>query len=788
MNRTKIANYFSYMLPIFVFLFAWTSIGRMQMPYRTQMVRLVLLSGVALIFLVVSVHRGVVFRIHKSWWLVIPILLVMIINLVASPNFYASFSSFLYFASLGILFFILSFGFQWFINPEPFVFGIFFVSLFVMGQAVFEVLSVYLTWWRAVGFLQESVPYIYRVNSLFGLSNVLMAFLNIILPLVIIWFFRSKITGVRIFLVFWIILYLAVIYFSSSRGGYVGAAASLSALLVLNLKRFDILSRLSKFSKNKKILIIFLVFFILLITGWLGFEFLIKIGSHPTHGGDTGTLNFNRTGIWNGYINVWKENKIFGSGMGRHPLEYLAVNRNSPPDWWPTYSHGMLIGILAEYGLVGAIPIFLIFGVTAWNLCRRYVGLSDTQKLVGSGLLAGIISISAHSLFDDFLRWPTIISFTLILLAWYLSIPSESDANQVHVNKWVVLGVVVGFLIAKTIYLSPYRFVSEVNNKLTASYPNYNQLVEIAERTIKKSPNNHVLLTWNGFINFRAGIDTGEERFLRASNEYLRRSLEIEPGISVLWMNKALVSWMLGNDSDAVQEAKEAIWLAPKEPIYPLNLGIFYEDSGSPELAIFYYKTALAQSTLMGWETNPFWSLSAIRTRALEEFKKDENNDGLGTENIGFGFLRDYKEALKRGDLALADKIKARANYQADVKIVSGLYAISGLENYYRGDPKAAIEKLVGSMWFSYNLLQLQPHGWWDWIVYQLVGWDYPFLDGVVELSIDMGQFDLVEDLIPQLKGNVREDSLYNLCMEYQKAVSGGALNFDSVPLPSGCE
>ncbi|MEJ5203348.1 MAG: hypothetical protein WHV66_14065, partial [Anaerolineales bacterium] len=115
-----------------------------------------------------------------------------------------------------------------------------------------EIYLRYLNWWEFVGRWEVLPPYPYRFISLLGHSNALMCILNMCLPLAILQFLRRDSRPGRIGAAFWLITYLLVMPFSSSRSGLVGLMAGIFLMIAWFLARTKLLPRLIQFGSSNR--------------------------------------------------------------------------------------------------------------------------------------------------------------------------------------------------------------------------------------------------------------------------------------------------------------------------------------------------------------------------------------------------------------------------------------------------------------------------------------------------------------------------------------------------------
>ncbi|MBE3143721.1 MAG: hypothetical protein IMZ61_07345, partial [Planctomycetes bacterium] len=117
----------------------------------------------------------------------------------------------------------------------------------------------------------------------------------------------------------------------------------------------------------------------------------------------------------------------------------------------------------------------------------------------------------------------------------------------------------------------------------------------------------------------RAWLSSGDPQALQKARLYLEKSLEIEPSVSLLWADLAVLHWYGGDRPAAFNAIRQAIRISPSEPSYHLNLAWFEEQTGENQLSAIDYQKVLDLSP--SWSTHPFFSKTSLRRLALEAWK-----------------------------------------------------------------------------------------------------------------------------------------------------------------------
>ena len=179
-------------------------------------------------------------------------------------------------------------------------------------------------------------------------------------------------------------IFLATIWFTQTRGAFLGLAAGVAAFLL-----FSALSKNGVFRRASAMILIILVL--------LG-AFLYQIRSSPLMQKLSLTRFFNitlsnlstqsRFWSWGSAVEGWKERPIFGWGPENYNRlfdKYFDTRHfvpNQPSDTWYDRAHSIIFDYLAETGVVGLLGYLGVFGVLFFWFFKRspLTDLSPPEK------------------------------------------------------------------------------------------------------------------------------------------------------------------------------------------------------------------------------------------------------------------------------------------------------------------------------------------------------------------------------------------------------------------------
>ena len=208
-----------------------------------------------------------------------------------------------------ILFYILADAFEVGFDRDGVLAGLLSASGVVLIMAVLETYEVYTQWWEAVGSRQIMPPHPYHLISLTGHSNVMMGLANLCAPLAFLLLIRKKKMVQRVLLTFWLVLYVMVIPFSSSRGGWMGIVTWVGVLFLFWLWKQKPLEKWRALGSSGKTIAGFLSLVALVATGAFVIMAFTRLAQTPLNEANVFGI---RSEIWENTIaylacesNIW---------------------------------------------------------------------------------------------------------------------------------------------------------------------------------------------------------------------------------------------------------------------------------------------------------------------------------------------------------------------------------------------------------------------------------------------------------------------------------------------------
>ena len=670
-------------------------------------------------------------------------------------------------------FFLDAFRAGW--NRRSVVIAILGSSGILLVMAVLETYVQYTNWWQVLRF-PEMPPYIYRFVGLIGHPNALMGIVNLCAPLAVIALLRAHKRLERVACGVWIAFYLLSIPFSSSRGGWLGLLVWGGTFLLLWGYEQRVWQKLRRWRARLWLWVGLAAVVLLPVLGYVGYRGFVLFATNPSHGAD---IFGGRLGFWIWAAQVWRSFPWTGAGPGRFAFEVVKVTQTIPPGFWPLHPHGLLAEVLAESGLVGSAAFLLLVGMGFYKLWSSYQVQAGRDQVWKRAILAGLVGWFLQMIVDDQSMVFGEMALVILLVAMLLTF-SEKEAvvprRPISLNLlWLPLA---GWLALTGWSLWGYQPMAQ--GLKAAEQNNWTETASLMQQSLQRDPEFSFYNSEAGFAEARVWQASSDRAALQLARQDLKQSLQIEPSLSYLWANLAVLDWQAGDRDGAIRHMQAAATLSPQEPTYLLNLGWFQENSQAPQAAQAAYLGVLRLAP--AWAEHPFWQANPLRQALLADWKKSQPDAPVQ----GQAYWQRALQAVQSGNWAEAQRWLAYAGWvgepSAEIAWVNGQMAEA------QGDPRAALaiyqkeaDKISFLSFGGGNTNSLTYSLWLN----NRNGLGFDLVPGYLQLSGSNGQFTLLDRLqaLARLQGDC--PAANRAWQIEQQAMLGGSL--EPLPAPPAC-
>jgi O-antigen ligase/tetratricopeptide (TPR) repeat protein len=669
-------------------------------------------------------------------------------------------------------FFLDAFRAGW--NRRSVVIAILGSSGILLVMAVLETYVQYTSWWQVLRF-PEMPPYIYRFVGLIGHPNALMGIVNLCAPLAVIALLRAGKRLERVACGVWIAFYLLSIPFSSSRGGWLGLLVWGGTFLLLWGYEQRVWQKLRRWRARLWLWVGLAAVVLLPVLGYVGYRGFVLFATNPSHGAD---IFGGRLGFWIWAGQVWQSFPWTGAGPGRFAFEVVKVTQTIPPGFWPLHPHGLPAEVLAESGLVGSAAFLLLVGMGFYKLWRSYQVQAGRDQVWKRAILAGLVGWFLQMIVDDQTMVFGEMVLVILLVAMLLTF-SEKEAVVSHPISLNLLWLPLAGWLALT-GGSLWGYQPMALGLQAAQQNNWPVAASLIQQSAQRDPALSFYSTETGFAWARVWQGSSNKIALQTARHAFEQSLRIEPSLSYLWANLAVLDWQAGDRAAAIQHMQAAARLSPQEPTYQLNLGWFQENSQAPQAAQAAYLDALRLAPF--WADHPFWQATPLRQAFLANWKKSQPAQPVQSQ----AYWQRAMQAVQSEDWAGAQRWLAYAGWvgepSADIAWVSGQMAEA------QGDPRAALaiyqkeaEKISFLSFGGGNTNSLTYSLWLN----NRNGLGFDLVPGYLQLSGSNGQFTILDRLQVLARQQGDCPAANKAWQIEQQAILGGSL--EPLPAPPAC-
>jgi len=484
---------------------------------------------------------------------------------------------------------------------ELFVKAMLAVSAIVLGFGLRELALWYGAWHDIWGWAQPLPALTTRVHAFLGHPNWVAAFLNLLWPLTLLRLFGTRARLPRVLLIAWLLAALVLLYFTSSRGGWLGTATAGGVAVLLAGGWPDRLRRLKEWLMARRWRAVGLGGIALGAGLALGI-LLIRQLHHPSHGG----LLESRRGFWQAAWIAFSSKPLWGTGPFTYGETFLRTH-SVPPESVYGVAHNYVFNLASESGLLGLAALAwltLALGRGLWQVWQR---CPFGQRGLMIGVLAALGGCAVHSWFDSIETVPTICIMLALLLGLCFSNEAPRPVRR-HAYAWTLpLGWV---LLLSTVVWSLWAYRPFSQGVLAANLGRWSEAAPLLDLAAQRDPYLACYHLQAGYVHgVRAAAgDPGE---LAAAIAYYQAGIARSPHYALNAANLGALYQQAGELDQALQWMQRAAEQAPGSALFALNLGRLYEELGQVEQASHYYRTALDHAP--EWSEAFFWRSTPLR-------------------------------------------------------------------------------------------------------------------------------------------------------------------------------
>ncbi|MHC1784032.1 MAG: O-antigen ligase family protein [Anaerolineaceae bacterium] len=480
-------------------------------------------------------------------------------------------------------------------------------SLLAVG-GIFMIFS----WQQTIGWYISWIkanPGMLIPNSNFRLNdpNLLAMLFNVWLMLALARMMVSNKSAERWILGVYSLSCLGIIYFTSSRGGWLGTAAGLLCLglVYFRIKKDQWLPVWEKFKKNRVLIGGSVV--ILMVVGIIGGYLLFRQLSHPSHG--------SRTEIWTPAIQAFLASPILGKG----PFTFISafLQANSVPPMIPyDYAHSIYLDLLSGTGILGLAAFIILMAAVMKMFLSRVRDTTGQEWAVAVGGLAALATFLIHGLVDSTHHSEPISLWNICIVAGTaLTLPGEIRRPT---NWKKLIPVSLALAAAGLTWYCWWTLLPMKSGVDKAAAGDWSEAEVLFESAIQRDGKMAAAYQQAGMANSMLAVQGGEEPLDKAIS-YFEKTAELDPYWELNQANLAALYHSAGRLEEAQVGYEQALKFSPHSEIFQLNLGVVQEELGDLAGAEKAYQTVF--SLQPDWMEASFWRANSFRQEMMEEWQ-----------------------------------------------------------------------------------------------------------------------------------------------------------------------
>ncbi len=446
---------------------------------------------------------------------------------------------------------------------------------------------------------------------------------------------KSRLT--RILLGLYALQGLGLLFLTSSRGGWLGTAAGLFTLALINL---------ATLRRWGKIVVVWLnhrrwMWAVVILAGVAvlaaGGMLLYRQTLQPTH---STSITGARAGFWPPAWQAFTASPWLGTGPFTFSSIFLQAH-SIPSELLFIYSHNIYLDVLHGSGILGmAAFLFLAFSLLRILLRQLKSSRAEPARLaLVSGVLAAMAAFAMHGLFDSVHHTePLIAMLAAVLLGAACGEPSAEHAKNAAEShpapsarsralpNVVLTAAVIGALaLCGYGWLRLWQVQPIFRGVAAADREDWPTAVQDFTIAAERTPGMAAVWQQLGISLYHlpeiGESDLSPEGPLDSALNALERSVELDPYNGLYWYNLAAVQQRAGEPDAALTSAQQAAALGPNSEQYRLLLTHVYQTRGMAEEARAECIAALALNPAI--ETLPLLADTPACDGALQALESD---------------------------------------------------------------------------------------------------------------------------------------------------------------------
>lgn len=414
----------------------------------------------------------------------------------------------------------------------------------------------------------------------------------------------------RLWLTPYIVSDLALLFLSSSRGGWIGAAVGLGALAATLVGRKGILtwSQRLRAALRKRAWLVGVGLLVGAIAVAGAGRIILKQLDQPTRGG--------RLEYWIPALETFAAHPWLGQGQATFAVSFMR-SQTAPPAVVYNHAHSIYLNTLAESGLLGALGgLALIAAISACVWRRR----TDTDPAAQSSFALGAAALAlylAHGVVENVAFDRGNVLVLVLLLAGCLGSATGPSSARARRGSMAFTAVLAAAALALGAF-GVWRDDPAHRGAALADAGDWAGAADAFAEATRRDPASPA--PWQQLALAEARLAaTDPSTPLAPAIAALEHAVALDPNWPANALNLGALDHAAGDDVSARLWMQRAVEAAPLVPLYHVNLGRLLEDMGDADAASAAYAEALTLAPEQA--TAPFWRETTLRQTTLASWQ-----------------------------------------------------------------------------------------------------------------------------------------------------------------------
>jgi O-antigen ligase/tetratricopeptide (TPR) repeat protein len=340
--------------------------------------------------------------------------------------------------------------------PGTLIDSVLLLATLLIGQGLWMTADWYRSWWQMRVPEYPVLLLQFRLYRVAEHPNLLAPLIYMALPFAIVRLAQARSAGGRLAYGLWLAAATVVLFFTRSRGGWVGTSVvvAITVVWLLLQRRPPRLGRAGWLRGTWRVWLVTAAY-LALFTGLLALDARLSQSEYTTSGGSVASMA-SRPLFWRVAWESFTSQPLTGRGPLTYPRSYVS-STDRIRAYVSSHAHNVILDELAERGIVGLLAAGWLLAVAALALVRGWrspPGVDGHQEAERHPLLlcvgAGLLGTLVHGQVEVPFWLPSNALVAIILLAVGVHAAGALQPGREGLTRWRAAGFLVPLVLVLT--------------------------------------------------------------------------------------------------------------------------------------------------------------------------------------------------------------------------------------------------------------------------------------------------------------------------------------------------